>query len=120
LDYKNSSVEDWAKLLVGGHEVTRNGCYVEPTVLGNVRNNMKVVQEEIFGPVLVVTPFDDLDDAVTKANMTKYGLGASIWSRDFKLVHRLIPRLRAGTVWVTPTTISRFRLVVSRARGAGI
>lgn len=71
LGYINSGLEDGAKLLVGGHEVTRNGCYVEPTVLGNVRNNMKVVQEEIFGPVLVVTPFDDLDDAVTKANMTK-------------------------------------------------
>jgi phenylacetaldehyde dehydrogenase len=59
-----------------------------------------VAQEEIFGPVLVATPFDDVDEIATLANNTAYGLSASIWSNDLKQVHRLIPRIKAGTVWV--------------------
>ena len=76
------------------------GYFVEPTVLTNVRQDMRVVQEEIFGPVVVALPFDDVDDAVRLANDTMYGLGASIWSNDLARVHRLIPRIKAGTVWV--------------------
>ena len=60
----------------------------------------RVVQEEIFGPVLVATPFDDVDEIAALANDTAYGLSASIWSNDLKRVHRLIPRIKAGTVWV--------------------
>ena len=59
-----------------------------------------MVQEEIFGPVLVATPFDDVDEIAALANGTAYGLSASIWSNDLKRVHRLIPRIKAGTVWV--------------------
>ena len=61
---------------------------------------MRVVREEIFGPVLVAMPFDDLDTAVQLANDTPYGLGASIWSNDLSAIHKLIPRIAAGTVWV--------------------
>src|SRR5690606_25889014 len=59
-----------------------------------------VVQEEIFGPVLVAIPFDDIDDAANLANDSQYGLAASIWSGDLSRVHRLTPRIKAGTVWV--------------------
>lgn len=120
LGYISSGLEEGAELLVGGREVTRNGSYVEPTVLGNVRNGMKVVQEEIFGPVLVVTPFDDLEDAVQKANMTKYGLGASIWSRDIGLVHKLIPRLRAGTVWVNTHNVLDLAVPFGGVKASGM
>ncbi|MDT4885410.1 Phenylacetaldehyde dehydrogenase [compost metagenome] len=59
-----------------------------------------LVQEEIFGPVLVALPFDDIDDAVRMANDSPYGLGASIWSNDLAAVHRMIPRIKSGSVWV--------------------
>ena len=61
---------------------------------------MSVVREEIFGPVLVAQRFDDLDEVAALANDTQYGLGASIWSNDLTAVHRLVPKIRAGTVWV--------------------
>ena len=120
LGYINSGLEEGAELLTGGNEVTRNGCYVEPTVLGNVQSGMRVVQEEIFGPVLVVTPFDDLEDAVQKANMTRYGLGASIWSNDLKLVHNLIPRLRAGTVWVNTHNVLDLAVPFGGVKASGM
>jgi phenylacetaldehyde dehydrogenase len=61
---------------------------------------MRVVREEIFGPVIVAQRFDDLDDIAAFANDTPYGLAASIWSNDLKAVHRLVPKIKAGTVWV--------------------
>lgn len=61
---------------------------------------MRVVREEVFGPVVVAMPFDDIDDAIRIANDTPYGLAASVWSNDLKAVHRIVPRLKAGTVWV--------------------
>ena len=76
------------------------GYYVKPTVLTNVRPDMKVVREEIFGPVLVAQQFEDLDDLAALANDTIFGLGASVWSNDIKTVQRLVPKIRAGTVWV--------------------
>ncbi len=120
LGYIDSGVEEGAELLVGGRKVTQSGCYVEPTVLGNVTDDMKVVQEEIFGPVLVVTPFDDLDDAVEKANMTKYGLGASIWTKDISTVHRLVPRLQAGTVWVNTHNVLDLAVPFGGVKSSGI
>jgi phenylacetaldehyde dehydrogenase len=76
------------------------GFFVSPTVLVDTSNEMSVVQEEIFGPVLVAMPFDDIEDVIRSANPTPYGLGASIWSNDLSKVNRLIPQIKAGTVWV--------------------
>ena len=70
------------------------------TILRNVTDDMKAMQEEIFGPVLVAMPFDDIDEVVRLANDNPYGLGASIWSNDLGAVHRMIPRIRSGSVWV--------------------
>ena len=74
--------------------------FVEPTVLTNTRPEMKVVREEIFGPVLVASPFTDLDEIATVANDSEYGLGAGIWTRDISKAHALAKKLRAGTVWI--------------------
>ncbi|UXY55137.1 aldehyde dehydrogenase family protein [Pseudomonas tohonis] len=76
------------------------GYFVKPTVLVDVDQKHRLVQEEIFGPVLVAMPFDDLDEAVRLANDNPYGLGASIWSNDLSAVHRMIPRIKSGSVWV--------------------
>jgi phenylacetaldehyde dehydrogenase len=69
-------------------------------VLVNVKPEMRVAREEIFGPVLVAQRFDDIDEIAAMANDTEYGLGASVWSNDLRTVHRLVPKIRAGTVWV--------------------
>jgi phenylacetaldehyde dehydrogenase len=73
---------------------------VKPTVLVNVKPDMKVVREEIFGPVLVAQRFDDIDEIATLANDSPYGLAASVWSNDVGTVNRIVPKLKAGTVWV--------------------
>jgi phenylacetaldehyde dehydrogenase len=69
-------------------------------VLTGLGDQAKIVQEEVFGPVVVATPFDDIEEVVKLANNTSYGLAASIWSNDLKRVQRLIPRIEPGTVWV--------------------
>jgi aldehyde dehydrogenase (NAD+) len=76
------------------------GYFCRPTFFENAAQSSRVVQEEIFGPVVVALPYDDIDEAVRLANDTPYGLGASIWSNDLARVHRMIPRIKAGTVWV--------------------
>jgi acyl-CoA reductase-like NAD-dependent aldehyde dehydrogenase len=76
------------------------GFFVEPTVIRDVTNDMRVAQEEIFGPVAVVIPFGDEDDAVRKANDIRFGLGSAIWTRDVARAHRVAPRIRSGMVWV--------------------
>jgi phenylacetaldehyde dehydrogenase len=98
--YIEHGVAQGARIAAGGKRVGERGYFVQPTVLTEARQDMRVVQEEIFGPVVVALPFDDADEAVKLANDTMYGLGASIWSNDLARVHRMIPRIKAGTVWV--------------------
>ena len=100
LGYIDSARQEGATVLTGGEAPAAPGYYVKPTVLTAVKPGMKVVREEIFGPVLVAQRFEDLDDIAALANDTPYGLAASIWSNDLRTVQRLIPKLRAGTVWV--------------------
>lgn len=76
------------------------GYFVQPTVMVDVEQKSPLVQEEIFGPVLVAMPFDDLDEVVRLANDSRYGLGASIWTNNLSEAHRLIPRIKSGSVWV--------------------
>lgn len=92
--------EEGAKLVTGGGRAGDKGYFVKPTVLEGSSQNMRVMQEEIFGPVVVAMPYDDLDQVTAWVNDTPYGLGASIWSNNLSKVHRLIPKIKAGTVWV--------------------
>ena len=98
--YIQSGIDEGGRLVTGGERVGERGYFVKPTVLTGLGETAKVMQEEIFGPVVVATPFDDEDDIAALANNTPYGLAASIWSNDLKRVHKLIPRIEAGTVWV--------------------
>jgi phenylacetaldehyde dehydrogenase len=89
-----------AEVRVGGGRGGPCGTFIEPTVLTRVRPDMKVVREEIFGPVVVATPFDDAEEIVTLANDTHYGLAASVWTESLSAAHRLAAQIRAGTVWI--------------------
>ncbi|MGH3359926.1 MAG: aldehyde dehydrogenase, partial [Nocardioidaceae bacterium] len=102
LAYLDGADRDGAARLVGGGRVRQDtgGFYLEPTVLDQVRPDMRVAQEEIFGPVLVVLPFDTVEEAVAIANGTPYGLAASVWTKDLSTAHRTARSVRAGSVWV--------------------
>jgi phenylacetaldehyde dehydrogenase len=100
LGYIDSGRKDGAKVLSGGESPSSEGYFVKPTVFANVKPDMRIVREEIFGPVVVAQRFEDLDEIAALANDTPYGLAASIWSKDVSAVHRLVPKIKAGTVWV--------------------
>ena len=98
--YLESGLAQGAKATTGGKRAGSKGYFVEPTVLVNTNPKMKVVQEEIFGPVVTAIPFKDTDDVVPKANDSIYGLAAGIWTKDISKAHKLAAEMRAGTVWI--------------------
>ncbi len=98
--FLDSGREDGATTITGGGRFGDYGYFVEPTVITNTRPEMKIVREEIFGPVVVAAPFRSLDEIAAEANNSSYGLGAGIWTKDISKAHALAKKLRAGTVWI--------------------
>jgi phenylacetaldehyde dehydrogenase len=98
--YLELGFSEGAKAVTGGARHGDKGYFVKPTVLVNTNENMKVVQDEIFGPVVTAIPFSKAEELVSKANDTIYGLAAGIWTRNIQKAHRVAAQLRAGTVWI--------------------
>jgi aldehyde dehydrogenase (NAD+) len=100
MGYIESGKQQGAKMLCGGDRVGSRGYFIRPTVFADVKDDMKIAQEEIFGPVMSILKFRDTDELVERANKTMYGLAAGVWTRDIGKAHAIANSVRAGTVWV--------------------
>jgi aldehyde dehydrogenase (NAD+) len=100
LGYVDLGQKQGAKLLTGGQRHGAKGYYVEPTIFDNVKDDMAIAKDEIFGPVVSVLPFKSVDEVIDRANRTFYGLAAAVWTKDLDKAHRFAKEVKAGTVWV--------------------
>ena len=100
MGYIDSGIQEGAQIVSGGQPVSGKGFFVSPTIFANTRASMKIVREEIFGPVLVATPFETLEEIPTLANATQYGLGAGIYTTNLNHAHKLAARIESGNVWI--------------------
>lgn len=124
LDYIAAGTAEGAELRCGGFRVTvgslANGNFVAPTVFTGCTDEMRIVREEIFGPVMTVLTFDDDDEVVTRANDTPYGLAAGVFTRDLVRAHSVIRRLHAGTTWINTYNITPIELPFGGVKHSGI
>jgi aldehyde dehydrogenase (NAD+) len=100
MSYIESGKKEGARLVTGGNRVGDRGYFVQPTIFADVRDDMKIAEDEIFGPVMSIIKFKDIEEVVERANNTAYGLAAGVWTRDITKVHAIADNVRAGTVWV--------------------
>jgi phenylacetaldehyde dehydrogenase len=98
--YMNRACAAGARVVVGGERPNPEGAFISPTVITDVSPDMEIVRDEVFGPVIVCAPFDELDEVTELANDTDYGLAASVWTESLSLAHRLASDIAAGTVWI--------------------
>jgi aldehyde dehydrogenase (NAD+) len=100
MGYIEAGKKEGAKLVAGGKRVGNRGYFIEPTVFADVKDDMKIAREEIFGPVMSILKFKSIEEVVERSNRSEYGLAAAVWTRDIGKAHAIADRVRAGTVWV--------------------
>ncbi len=120
--YVTTGIEEGAELVAGGSRPSHlsSGNFLEATVFANVAPTMRIFQEEIFGPVMCVTPFSTEDQAVTLANGTKFGLAAYIWTNDIRRAHRLASRMDAGMTWINSHNVRDLRTPFGGLKASGV
>lgn len=120
LRYVALAKEEGGTIVTGGNRVDRPGFFVEPTIVTGLGCECRVLQEEIFGPVVTITPFDGDEEAVRFANSTRYGLSATVWTRDLKRAHRVAAELHAGTVWINCWLLRDLRVPFGGMKDSGV
>ncbi len=123
MGFIRSGIEQGARVLTGGHDVTgafARGAYVAPTVFTDCRDDMEIVREEIFGPVMAVLTYDTEEEAITRANATAYGLAAGLVTRDLAKAHAIVHRLEAGICWINTWGESPPEMPVGGTKQSGI
>jgi aminomuconate-semialdehyde/2-hydroxymuconate-6-semialdehyde dehydrogenase len=118
--YVDLAKKEGGTIVTGGRRVDRPGFFFEPTVITGLGCDCRVLQEEIFGPVVTVTPFDGEEQAVGFANSTKYGLSATLWTRDLQRAHRVAAALDTGTVWVNCWLLRDLRVPFGGMKESGV
>ena len=118
--YIDLAKQERGTIVTGGRRVERKGWFVEPTVIIGLDCDCRVLQEEIFGPVVTITPFDGEEQAIAFANSTKYGLAASVWTRDLQRAHRVAAAIDSGTVWINCWLLRDLRVPFGGMRESGV
>ncbi|MEA2336669.1 MAG: aminomuconate-semialdehyde/2-hydroxymuconate-6-semialdehyde dehydrogenase [Thermoanaerobaculia bacterium] len=120
MGYIDLAAKEGGAIVAGGHRVDRAGYFVEPTIITGLGCDCRVLQEEIFGPVVTITPFDTEDEALAFANSTRYGLSATIWTRDLSRAHRVAASLDAGTIWINCWLLRDLRVPFGGMKESGV
>jgi betaine-aldehyde dehydrogenase len=124
LSYMQIGQDEGARLVCGGSaakvDSLPDGFFVQPTVFADVNDNMRIAQEEIFGPVLSVLDFDDEDDVIARANDTEFGLAAGVFTKDIQRAHRVIDQLQAGTCWINTYNLTPIEMPFGGYKKSGM
>jgi betaine-aldehyde dehydrogenase len=124
MDYIASGLSEGATLSFGGQRLAIAGCaggnFVAPTIFSDCRDEMRIVREEIFGPVLAMLVFDDEDEVIVRANNTRFGLAAGVFTTDVARAHRVVSRLKAGICWINNYNITPIEMPFGGAGESGI
>ena len=120
MGYIELAKKEGGTILTGGRRVDRKGYFVEPTVITGLGCDCRVLQEEIFGPVVTISPFDTEEEAVAFANSTRYGLSSSVWTRDLQRAHRVAAAIDTGTVWINCWLLRDLRVPFGGMKDSGV
>jgi aminomuconate-semialdehyde/2-hydroxymuconate-6-semialdehyde dehydrogenase len=120
MGYIKLARKEGGTIATGGRRVDRKGYFVEPTVITGLGCDCRVLQEEIFGPVVTITPFEDESEAIAFANSTKYGLASSVWTRDLQRAHRVAAAIDTGTVWINCWLLRDLRVPFGGMKESGV
>jgi len=118
--YIDLAKQEGGTVVTGGRRVDRRGYFLEPAIITGLGTNCRVLQEEIFGPVVTVTPFDGEEEAIAFANSTRYGLASTVWTRDLQRAHRVAAAIDSGTVWINCWLLRDLRVPFGGMRESGV